>query len=72
MNIIYWNIRGIRNNESLIVLSELCRVNRPSLIFISEPMVSYDSIPPWYWRSINVTNYVENKRDPLIPNLWAV
>lgn len=63
MNIIYWNIRGIGNNESRIALSDLCRVNRPSLIFIAEPMVSYDSIPNWYWQNINVTNYVVNKRD---------
>jgi len=72
MNIIYWNIQGIGNNESRIALSELYRVNRSSLIFIAEPMVPYDSIPPWYWRSIHVTNYVVNSRDSLIPNLWAV
>jgi len=48
MNIIYCNIRGIGNNESRIALSNLCRVNRPSLIFMAEPMVSYDSIPTWY------------------------
>jgi len=72
MNIIYGNIRGIGNNESRIALSELYRVNRPSLIFIAEPMVPYDSIPPLYWRSIHVTKYVVNSRDSLIPNLWAV
>lgn len=72
MNIIFWNIRGIGNNDSRIALSDMCRLNRPSLIFIAEPMVTYNSIPNWYWRSINVTQYCVNIRDPLIPNLWAV
>jgi hypothetical protein len=72
MNIIFWNIRGIGNNDSRLAFADMCRLNNPSLIFISEPMVEYDSIPNWFWRNIHVTNYCLNKRDPLIPNLWAV
>jgi len=45
MNIIFWNIRGIGNNDSRIALSDMCRLNKPSLLFIAEPMVSHDSIP---------------------------
>lgn len=35
-------------------------------------MVNCNSIPNWYWRTINVTQYCLNIRDPLIPNLCAV
>jgi len=72
MNIIFWNIRGIGNNESRIALSELCRLIRPSFTFIVEPMVTRDSIPNWFWTSINVTQFCVNKRELLHPNLWPV
>ena len=72
INIIFWNVRGIGNNDARVAFSEMCRLNNPSLVFVAEPMVLYGSIPNWYWHSIRVTNYCVNKRDPIIPNLWAV
>ena len=72
MKIIYWNIRGIGNNDSRIAFREMYRLNNPSLVFLAEPMVVYDSIPSWFWNNLHVTNYCVNKREPLIPNLWAV
>jgi len=27
----------------------MCSQNNPSLVFIVEPMVVYDSIPSWFW-----------------------
>jgi len=72
MNIIFWNIRGIGNNDSRLAYSDMCRLHTPSLVFIAEPMVSYASIPNWFSRNVGVHNYCLNNRDPLIPNLWAV
>jgi len=72
MKIIFWNIRGIGNNESRIALRDMYHSNTPSLVFIAEPMVMYDSIPNWFWNNIRVTKYCVNTREPLIPNLWAV
>ena len=72
MNILYWNIRGIGNNDSRLALADLCRLHNPSLVFIAEPMVAYDSVPSWFWRNIHVSNYYLNNRAPLIPNMWAV
>lgn len=72
MIIIYWNVRRIGNNESCVALSEMYRRNTPSLVFLAEPMVVYDSIPTWFWNNLQVTNYCLNKSEPLIPNLWAV
>ena len=42
------------------------------MLFIVEPMVSHDSIPIWFWRNINVTQFYVNKRELMLPNLWAV
>jgi hypothetical protein len=72
MKVIFWNIRGIGNNDTRVALSDMYHANHPSLIFIAEPMVVYDSIPSWFWNNIQVTNFCVNKREPLIPNLWAV
>jgi len=72
MNIIFWNIRGIGNNDSRVALTDMYRLNNAALVFIAEPMVVYDSIPNWFWNNLQVTNFCVNKRDPLIPNLWAV
>jgi len=40
----FWNIRGIGNNDSRIAFRDNCHLNTPSLVFIGEPMVLYDSI----------------------------
>jgi len=38
MNIIFWNIRGIGNNDSRIALSDMCRLNRIFSYFSSKPV----------------------------------
>jgi len=48
MNIIFWNIRGIGNNDSRVALRDMYRLNNPALVFIGESMVVYDSIPNWF------------------------
>jgi hypothetical protein len=71
MNIIFWNMWGIGNNDSRVAFRDMYRLNNSSLVFIAEPMVAYDSIPSWFWRNVHVTNFCLNKRESLIPNLWA-
>lgn len=65
-------LRGIGNDDSRLAYSDMCRSHKPSLVFIAEPMVSYDSIPSWFWRNVCVNNYCLNNMEPLIPNLWAM
>lgn len=72
MKVFYWNIRGIGNSESQIALADFYRNYKPVLLFDAEPMVQYSSIPSWYWNNINVNNFCLNKRNPLMPNLWAL
>jgi len=58
MKVIFWNIRGIGNNDSRVALSDMYHANNPSSIFIVEPMVVHDYIPSWFWNTIQVTNYL--------------
>ena len=60
------------NNDSQLAYSNMCRLHTPSLVFIAELMVYYDSIPSWFWRNVCVTNDCLNNREPLIPNVWEV
>jgi len=44
MNIIFWNIWGIGNNDSRVAFRDICHFHTPSLVFIAKPMVTHDSI----------------------------
>ena len=70
MKIIFWNIRGIGNNESRIALRDMYHSNNPSLVFIVEPMVMYASIPNWFWNNIRVTKYCVNTGMVLLARLY--
>jgi len=34
MNIIFWNIRGIGNNDSRVAFRDMCRLHTPSLVLL--------------------------------------
>lgn len=57
MKIIYWNIRGVGNMETQIYLYHMIKIHKPDFLFLSEPMVSFNSIPPWYWHKLNLHNH---------------
>jgi len=48
MNVIFWNIRGICNNDYKVASLDMCHSNKPSLVFIAEPMVVHNSISSWF------------------------
>jgi len=72
MILLYWNVRGIGNVDTKIALRNFFLSHQPSLIFVAEPMIAFDSVPPWYWNSIGVSKYCVNSRENLQPNLWAL
>ncbi|KAG4974908.1 hypothetical protein JHK82_031796 [Glycine max] len=37
MKILFWNIRGLANPKTKIVLKNLCLSNKPDFLFVSEP-----------------------------------
>jgi hypothetical protein len=72
MNLLYWNVRGIGNSDTRLALKNFFLSHKPSIIFVAEPMVSFENVPSWYWHSLGVSKYCMNNRGPLLPNLWAL
>jgi len=72
MILLYWNARGIGNDDTKITLQIFFISHRPLLIFIAEPMIFIENVPSWYWDSIGVSQFCVNSRDSLQPNLWAL
>ncbi|KAK3198369.1 hypothetical protein Dsin_021784 [Dipteronia sinensis] len=71
ISILYWNYRGIGNNSSKRVLSDLCCSHRHSLVCISEPLVAFDSISARFWSSLGLHLVGMNDRGGLIPSIWV-
>lgn len=44
MNIIFWNIRVMGNNDFRVAFRDLYHSNKLSFVFIVEPMVAHNSI----------------------------
>ncbi|KAM2126596.1 hypothetical protein ACFX1R_006594 [Malus domestica] len=72
MKVLFWNIRGIGNDDSRTELSNICRLHHPDLVFIAEPMVTFNSISAAYWDSLNLSALTFNSRGTLAPNLWLL
>ncbi|CAN6545200.1 unnamed protein product [Malus baccata var. baccata] len=72
MKVLFWNIRGIGNDDSRTELSNICRFHHPDLVCIAEPMVTFNSISAAYWDSLNLSALTFNSRGTLAPNLWLL
>jgi len=72
MILLYWNARGIGNDDTKITLQNYFTSHRPLLIFIAEPMIAIENVPPWYWDNIGVSKFCVNSRDSLQPNSSVV
>ncbi|XP_019416432.1 PREDICTED: uncharacterized protein LOC109327726 [Lupinus angustifolius] len=71
MKVIYWNSRGIGNPKTRLVFKKLCSINKPDVVFISEPMVPLNKINPLLWSALNLKPFIENDRVSLLPNIWG-
>lgn len=72
MRILYWNLRGIANNPTQVVLKKFVNVHNPDVLCISEPFVALGSIPSSFWSSLHMVVVGTNDRGSLLPNLWVV
>lgn len=54
MKIIFWNCRGFGSSNTRLVLKKFCSLRKPDLIFIAEPMIHIDDVPPSYWTKLKV------------------
>ncbi|KAK3184880.1 hypothetical protein Dsin_032166 [Dipteronia sinensis] len=70
ISILYLNCHGIGNHSSKRVLSDLCCSHRPSLVYISEPMVAFYLISARFWSSLGL-HLVGKDMGGLIPSIWV-
>lgn len=72
MKILFWNLRGLGNPDTRIALKNYCLSHKPNIIFLAEPMITFEQVPNWYWKSIKIDRYCLNSRENNIPNLWGM
>lgn len=72
MKCLYWNVRGLANSSTRLVLKKLCSDNNPDFLFIFEPWISFDCFPVKFWKNLNLKLVTVNDRGTLAPNLWCL
>jgi hypothetical protein len=72
MKILFWNLRGFGNTDTRVALINYCFSNKPDIVFLAEPMITFEQVPSWYWKSLQLDRYCVNARDQNIPNLWGL
>jgi len=59
--------------ESQLHLFHMIKHHKPDFLFLAEPLISFDSIPSWYWTKLNLHNHVLNsKNSNSTPTLWCL
>lgn len=71
MKAMFWNLRGMGNSKTQLLLANYCRIHKPDWVAIAEPMVEFSSILDYFWISLNLKLVAINTHDPL-PNLWVL
>lgn len=72
MKLLYWNIHGIGNLDSRLVLKRFCITQKPDMVFISKPWIFPDQFPVAFWKSIGLKPFVVNNRNTLKPSIWGI
>lgn len=72
MKWIFWNIRGVGNLDTQIHLFHMLKKHKPDILFLAEPLISFNSIPSWYWNKLNLHHHAINisKKTPTLWCLW--
>lgn len=69
MKAIYWNVKGLGNEETRLDLKKMCLLHKPDLVLVSEPCIDFYSIPLSFWKSIGLKSFMFNDRGNRSPNL---
>lgn len=72
MKILFWNIRGLGNAESRLILKKLCNQHKPHLVCIAEPWIEFSSVSPSFWKSLGLKSFLFNDRNNRIPSIWCL
>lgn len=62
MKILFWNVRGIGNLDTRLVIQNLLVKNKPNLIFIAEPWISLDQFPINFWNRLQEKAFAINDK----------
>ncbi|XP_058754283.1 uncharacterized protein LOC131627441 [Vicia villosa] len=69
MKSLYWNIRGIANPPSRLVLKRLLKNHKPDFLFIAEPKTVFDKLPSNWFLKLGFKLFASNKT--CLPSLWC-
>ncbi|XP_061993882.1 uncharacterized protein LOC133711805 [Rosa rugosa] len=72
MKLLYWNARGIANDDTQRALLDMVRIHRPLFVCLSEPFILLESINRSFWRSLGLVPITTNNRGLQAPNLWVL
>ena len=71
MKVLFWNVRGIANDESRLFLKRLLQENKPDLFFLAKPNTSIQRFPALFWQNKERFPATNNKGS-LCPTLWCL
>ena len=72
MIVLSWNLRGIGNANTLNTLKNICFSHKPDLIYLFEPMVSFDQTSSQFWHSIGMKFLASNVKPGHLPSIWIL
>lgn len=72
MKILYWNARGIANQETRLVLKEFCATHSTDILFIAEPWMAFENFPFSFWSQLRLKPFALNDRSNSLPNFWGL
>lgn len=72
MKVFSWNVKGIGNPSTRLVLSKFCIKHKPDLVFVSKPKIGLDNFPVNFLKRLNLRVFAINNRDTLTSNIWGI
>lgn len=72
MKILYWNVRGLGNLDTRLVIKKLCLTHKPDILFLSEPMIPLEQVRTGFWKYLKLKVIAVNNRGNLLPNIWCL
>jgi len=68
----FWNVRGLGNHKIVEMLISLLKLHKPILVFLAEPMMSYNNAFDVLYKSVNMhlvaTSLIVNK----VVKIWCL
>lgn len=71
MKAIFWNVRGIGNQDSRLALKKLVLMHHPDFLFISEPWIASCNASG-FLKQLNLKLFAENDKSSQLPNFWCL